>query len=46
MQTNDILILADDLFASNKKEIIKIAKIMTKNCKYLMFGQSIKVNRE
>lgn len=37
IQTNDKLILIDNIFASNKKETIKIAKIMIKNCKYFIF---------
>lgn len=42
MKTNNILILANDNFANNKEEIIKIEKIMIKNCKYLNFKYFIK----
>lgn len=45
MQINNILILVDNNFASNKEEIIKIAKLITKNCKYLIFAQLIKFNK-
>ena len=44
MQTNDILILANNNFASTKKAIIQIAKVMTKNRKYLIFAQTLKFN--
>lgn len=44
MQTNDTLILADDVFASNEEEVIKAAKIMTKDHKYLTSAQPIKFN--
>lgn len=44
MQINDILILADNIFTSNKKEVIKAAKIMRKDSKYLTFAQFIKCN--
>ncbi len=33
MQTNNILILANNNFASNEKKAIKTIKLMTKNCK-------------
>lgn len=38
MQTNNTLILANNIFASKKKEVIKAIKIITKNCKYLTFA--------
>ena len=44
MQTNDILILADNNFADIKKVIIKSAKIMTKNRKCLSFAHPLKFN--
>ncbi len=44
MQTDDKLILADNHFASNEEEVIKEAKIMTKNRKYLVSAQPIKFN--
>ena len=44
MQTNNILILADNNFASTKKEIFKLAKIITKNRKYLILVYSLKLN--
>lgn len=44
MQINDILIVVNDVFASNKGEIIKVAKIMIKDCKYFMSVQPIKFN--
>ena len=37
MQINNILILTNDVFASNKKKTIKITKIIIKDCKYLIF---------
>lgn len=45
MQTNNILILVDDIFTSNKEEIIKKIKIITKNCQYFIFTQIFKFNR-
>ena len=44
MQTNNTLILADNNFASTKKEAIKSAKIMTKNRKYLTSAYPLKFN--
>ena len=44
MQINDILILADNNFGSNKEETIKVAKLMTKNRKQLTPAQPIKFN--
>lgn len=45
MQTNNILILINNIFASKKKVIIKVVRIMTKHYKYLTFAQSIKFNK-
>ena len=44
MQTNDILILADNNFASTTKETIKLAKIMTKNKEYITLVHPLKFN--
>lgn len=44
MQTNDILILANNNCASTKEEVIKSAKIMTKYRKYLILAYSLKFN--
>lgn len=44
MQTNDILILAKNNFTSKKKAVIKSAKIIIKDPKYLTFLQSLKFN--
>ena len=44
IQTNDILILADNNFASTKEEAIKLAKIMTKDREYLTPAHSLKFN--
>ena len=44
MQTDDILILADDDFASIEEDAIKSAKIMTKDRKYLTSAYSLKFN--
>lgn len=38
-QTNSILILTNNFFATKKIKAIKIAKIITKNCKYLTFSK-------
>lgn len=37
--------MANNVFDNNEKKAIKIAKIMTKDCKYLIFAQLIKFNR-
>lgn len=37
-----MLILINDIFISNKKEIAKTTKIILKICKYFIFVQSIK----
>ena len=42
MQTDDILILANNNFACIEKDTIKSAKIMTKNRKYLISTHFIK----
>ncbi len=44
MKTDNTLILPDNNFASNEKESIKGAKIMTKDCEYFTFAQPIKFN--
>lgn len=44
IETNDKLILADNNFAYNREKTIKVIKIMTKDCKYLIFAQLIKFN--
>ena len=44
MQTNDTLILADNNFAGTEKKAIKLAKIMTKDRKYLTPAHSLKFN--
>lgn len=44
MQTGNILILANNNFASIKEATIQIVKIMTKNRKYLIFIQHLKFN--
>ena len=44
MQTDDILILADNNFTSIKKVAIKLAKIMTKDKKYLILTYPLKFN--
>lgn len=36
MQTNNTLILADNNFANKEEELVKNAKIITKNQKYLI----------
>lgn len=45
MQTDDILILANDDFVYKEEKAVKKAKIMTKNWKYLTSIQSLKFNR-
>ena len=42
--TNDILILADNNFTIIEKEGIKLVKIMTKDKKYLILTQPLKLN--
>lgn len=37
MQTDDTLILADNISLSKKKEAIKATKIIIKDCEYLTF---------
>lgn len=37
MQINNKLILIDNNFVNNKKEAIQVAKLITKNYKYLIF---------
>lgn len=44
MQTDDKLILVDNNLAGNEEKEIKVAKLMTKNCKYLTSSQPIKFN--
>ena len=44
MQTNDILMLINDQFAFEKKNVIKSTKIMIKNRKMFIFQQLIKFN--
>lgn len=44
IQTNDILILANNYFTSKKEKTIKLAKIMTKNKKYLTSIKPLKFN--
>ena len=44
MQTNNILILADNNFASIKKDAIRLAKIMTKDRKHFTFENTLKFN--
>lgn len=44
MQTNNTLILANNNFISTKEEIIKSAKIITKDKKYLIFIYPLKFN--
>lgn len=44
IQINNIFILANNNFASNKKETNKLAKIMTKDKKYLTFAYPLKFN--
>lgn len=36
MQTDDILILVNNDFTSNKKEVIKIVKLIIKDCNTLL----------
>lgn len=45
MQTNNILILANNNFTNNKENIIKEVKIIIKDYKYLSSAQPIKFNR-
>lgn len=45
MQTNDILILANNDFDSNKEEAVKAVKLMIKDYKYPTFIQFIKFNK-
>ena len=45
MQTNDKFILADNAFASNEEKAIKVAKLITKDCRYLIPTQPIRFNR-
>ena len=45
MQTNNILILANNNFASTKKDAIRSAKIITKDKKHLTPTHSLKFNR-
>lgn len=42
MQTDDILILADNNFASIKEDVINLAKIMTKDREYLISSHLLK----
>ncbi len=44
MQTDDILLLANQTFAALKKETIKSAKIMIKNRERLISDNSLKFN--
>ena len=44
MQTNDILILADNDFASTKEDAIRSAKIMTKDIEHILPAHSLKFN--
>ena len=44
MQTNNILMLINDQFAFEKKNVIKSTKIMIKNRKMFIFQQLIKFN--
>ncbi len=44
MQTDDILLLADQSFITLKKETIKSAKIMTKNRERFISNNSLKFN--
>lgn len=44
IQISNILILVDNDFASTKKSIIKLAKIITKDQKYLIFTYFLKLN--
>ena len=44
MQTNDILILSNNNFASIKEKAIKLAKIMTKDREYLTLTYPLKFN--
>lgn len=44
MQIDDILILANNNFASTKKNVIKSAEIIIKNKKYPTFIYSLKFN--
>lgn len=44
MQTNDILILADNNFASTEEKAIKSTKIMTKDRKHFTSTHSLKFN--
>lgn len=45
IQIDNILILPDKNFASNEKKIIKVAKLIIKDCKYLTLTQLVKFNR-
>lgn len=45
IQTDDILILADNNFASTKEKVIKSAKVMTKDREYLIPIYLLKFNR-
>lgn len=45
MQSDEIFILADDVFASNKEGAIKEAKMMIYDHEYLSYTQPIKFNR-
>lgn len=45
IQIDNTKILADNNFASNEQKTIKEAKIMTKDCKYLISAQFIKFNK-
>lgn len=44
MQIDDILILADNNFASTKENAIRLAKIMTKNKEHLTSAHLLKFN--
>lgn len=44
MQTNNTLILGDNHFANTKEEVIKSAKIMIKDKKYLILVYCLKFN--
>lgn len=45
MQTDNLLMLINNIFANNKEKIIKVVKVITKNCKYLTSTDDIKSNK-
>lgn len=45
IEINNTLILINNNFVNNKKIIIKVVKIMIKNCKSLIFIWPIKFNK-